>query len=235
MTDLTWVNKLQMVTAECNLWKKIAIFAFASVGILSITLGFMAYHYFSKINTQRLLLVAPTLGVGPVNVEADAVISDNIIKVIAKRVVELNEIWTYESIKDNFDELFKYYYDTEVVEITKNNLKSTNRYEYVMQNKIISTFKINWDKSEFSWCGKLQRACSLVVGQRKIYLNNNEPYKEVDVAYLIFTHAIFPTQENPHAVRVKRIKIDDTSESPYKNLFNQYNAALKGELIDENK
>lgn len=234
MDDLSWSNKLQIVQAEKNLWQKIAIGCFLSIPVLVIVLAFMSYHYFSKVNMQRLLLVAPTLGVGPVEVEADATITDSITKVVAKRIVELNENWTYESLEDNFRELFTYYYDQKMVELTKANLLSSDRISYVKQNKVISIFSIDWQRSKVGWCALLKRSCSLIVGKRKIFINNNEPYKESEIAYLIFAEAIFPTSENPHAIRVKRLKVDDFSLSPYGNLLNQYESALKGVLPNEN-
>ena len=233
MNEIKWTNKLLMVESEKKLWKKISQGSFFLITLLIITLSFISYHYFSKANTQRLLLVAPSLGVGPIEVESDASITDHIAKTVSKKIVDLNENWTYESLEENFKELFQYYYDKNLTELTQSNLLSSDRLNYVKKNKMISVFNIDWERSKVAWCSHLKRSCSLIVGSRKIFINNNDLHKEKEVAYLIFSQAIFPTLENPHAIRVKRLKVDDYSQEPYRNLLKQYESAMRGVLPND--
>lgn len=185
------------------------------------------------INAQRLVLV-PGIHRKLV-VPAEAYLSDTYIKAVSKRVVELLEQWSYESIEDAYQELFKDYYDHGLSELTKANLNASNFVQKIKEHKMVSTFSFDWKKSEFRWCEKIQRACALVTGKRRLYINHNEPFAEKEIAYLIISSGVYPDENNPFAIRLTRLIVDDSSDSPYQNIKAQFDAALSGDLPDAPK
>lgn len=182
------------------------------------------------INSQRLVLV-PAIH-RKMTIPAEAFISDSYIKAVSKRVVELLEQWSYTTIEDNYKELFSDYYSHSLMELSKANLTSSNYFERANTNKMVSTFQFDWDRSEFKWCKELNVACSLIVGKRRLYVNNNITFSEREVAYLILSDGIYPDDNNPFAVRIKRLKVDDSNPNPYVSMKAFLDSAMKGDLPD---
>lgn len=226
----TWLDQNLGLRAENKLLRTILLLLILALFFASITSITFGFHLLKGVNSQRLVLV-PGIHRKLV-IPSEAFLSDSYIRAVSKRVVELNEQWTYESIEDSYTELFKEYYDHGLTELTKANLLSSNQIQKVIENKMISTFQFDWKKSEFKWCEHLQRACALVAGKRRLYINNNEPYSEKDVAYLIISSGVYPDENNPFAVRMTRLKVDDSSENPYTSIKTQFDAALSGVLPD---
>ena len=229
----TWTDDLYLSKTEKDLWKKFCFFNGGIILVLSFSLAIVSYYYFNNVKNQKLLLVAPTLGVGPIEVESGSKMTNHIMEMVSQKIVNLNESWTYESLGSNLDELFTYYYNKELSEHTKANILSQDRINYVKQNRMVSIFKLDKNKSRSTWCSELNRMCSMIVGERTVFINNNEIFSEKEIAYLIFAQAVFPTNENRHAVRVTRLKLDDYSDSPYNNISKQYEAAVRGVLPNE--
>lgn len=229
----SWLDQNLGLKAENHLLRSILIIIAFVMILSSATSIIFGLQLMKGINSQRLVLV-PGIHRKLV-VPAEAYLSDTYIKAVSKRVVELLEQWTYESIEDSYQELFKDYYDHGLTQLTKANLNASNFVQKIIDNKMISTFQFDWQRSEFKWCEQIQRACALVVGKRRLYINNNEPFSEKEVAYLIVSSGVYPDENNPFAVRMTRLKVDDSSESPYTNMKAQFDAALSGVLPDETK
>jgi len=228
----SWLDKLEGSQYQLKVWRSVAIIAvFLALG-LGISTLLLAIKTLNDFKSERLVLV-PAIQRKLV-IPAQSYISNSYVEAVSKRIVELQEQWSFDSIQDNYDELFKTYYSHKLVELTKANLLSTDRFSYVKENKIVSTFDVDEKKSEFFWCEKINRACALIAGKRSIFINNNEPYSEKEVAYLILGQSVWPDENNPFALKISRVKIDDFSTSPYDNMKRQLEAAKKGVIENEN-
>lgn len=222
----SWINSLVGSEISTKIWKSVSLCLLIISIVLTISHYLVSTKLVDGIKSQRLILV-PAIH-KKINVPAEAFLSSSYIKAVSKRVVELQEQWSYDSLEDNYQELFRDYYSHKLMELTKANLLASNRLDYVKEKKIVSTFKLDLKKSKFEWCKKLDSACAVVVGTRRIYINHNEPHTEKEVAYLIIGSGVYPSDSNPFALRISRLKLDDTSESPYENILSQFDAAMKG-------
>lgn len=226
-----WLDRLLGAQSELRSWRAFAFFTTTLSIVLTITVVFLIFKLLDDVKNQKLVLVPGIQR--KITVLDDSALTASFVKGVSMRVIELQEQWSYESLADNYDELFKSYYSHGLQEITKANILSSDRYNYVKTHKMVSTFKFDWKRSQFSWSKKLERAVSLIVGKRSIYINHNEPYSEREVAYLLIAMGVIPDENSPFAVRMDRIKIDDYSDEPYENLIKQYEGALNGVMPDE--
>jgi hypothetical protein len=226
-----WLSKLDDQLFQLKVWRSTAIISLIATIAMSISTLLLASKVFNDFRNERLILV-PAIQ-RKIVVPAKSNVSESFVKAAAKRVVELQEQWSYETVQDHFNEVFNLYYSHGLSELTRANLMATNRYNYIEKNKMVSTFHFDNKRSEFSWCEKLNRACAIVVGTRKIYINHNEPYSKKEVAYFLLAETIWPTDEHPHALKFSRVKIDDTTGKAFENIKRQFDAAKQGVLPDE--
>lgn len=227
----SWLNELEGLNYQLRIWKSVAVISTSASVLLGAGTLFLAIQNANDFKNERLVLV-PALQRKLV-IPAESYISNTFVEAASNRVVELQESWTYESVEDHYDELFKTYYGHNLSELTKANLIATNRFQYIKKNNMVSTFRIDKKKSSYSWCSKLKRACALVTGTRRIYINNNEIYSKNEVSYLLLSESVWPTEDHPHALKFSRIKIDDSSENSYEKTKAQFDAAKKGVLPNE--
>ncbi len=228
----SWLDRLEGSQYQLKVWRSVALLAMILAGTLGVSTLLLAIKAINDFKAERLVLV-PALQ-RKLEIPAQSYISNSYVEAVSRRIVELQEQWSYNSIQDNYDELFKTYYSNKLVELTKANLISTDRFSYVRENRIVSTFDMDDKKSEFLWCEKIKRACALIVGKRSIFINNNEPYSEKEVAYLILGQSVWPDENNPFALKVSRVKVDDSSVDPYMNMKKQLEAAKNGVVENEN-
>lgn len=226
-----WLDKLLGTQVEMRSWRAFAFITTTLSLLLTGAVVFLVHQLINDTKNQKLVLI-PALQ-RKMTVVADSYLTESFIKSICMRVVELQEQWSYETIADNYQELFKYYYSHGLEELTRANLTASDRYNYANQNKMVSVFRFDWAKSRFAWSEKLGRAVGLVSGKRSIFINNNETYSEKDVAYLLISYGVYPDDNNPFAVKMDRIKVDDISLDPYGNLQKQFDAAINGVMPDE--
>lgn len=180
----------------------------------------------SSLNHQRIVMV-PAINRKLV-IPADSFISETYIRAVSENVVRLNENWSYENYENSVEELCRDYYMREQCELLRTNLRASNRLEYIKENKIFSIFKIDEEKSEYHFCAELKRPCSIVVGKRSLFFNNNDKVAEKEVAYFIVGDNVWPDENNPYALRVSRVKINE-EEDPKSKLSPQLELALKGD------
>ncbi len=228
--EVTWTDSLFQARKESMIWKKTSYVLIVALFILSVGNGILIHFSIDKLNRQRLLLVAPGQNVGPVEIPAETQISPAVLMAFSKKVVMLNEQWSYESLAENMDELFRYFYSDDLENVARSNLKSTDRLNIVQEKEMVSVFKIDWKNSEATWCGKIRRGCALISGTRKLYMDNNRPLSSRPVSYLIFFEALYPSLENPHAMRVTRLITEDSSENAFDIIKTQFEMAKKGEI-----
>jgi hypothetical protein len=227
----SWLDEMEGKTYQIKIWRSVAIMTSITTVILGISTFPLVLKIRQDFKNERLILV-PGIQRTLV-IPAESYISNSFVKAVATRIVELQEQWSYETIEDHYSELFDSYYSHGLAELTRSNLISSDRFDYVKKNNIISTFKFDLSRSEFSWCKKLKRACALIVGTRRVYINNNEPYSQKEVTYLLLAESIWPTEFHPHALKFKRVKIDDSSENTYENIKKQFDAAKQGVMPNE--
>lgn len=228
----TWLDKLEGSQYQLKVWRSVALLSTLLALGLGISTLLLAIKTLNDFKSERLVLVPGIQR--KLIIPAQSYISNSYVEAVSNRIVELQEQWSYSSIQDNYDELFKTYYSHKLVELTKANLMSTDRFNYVKENKIVSTFDVDEKKSEYLWCEKINRACALIIGKRSIYINNNEPYSEKEVAYLILGQSIWPDENTPFALKVSRVKVDDFSIDPYSNMKKQLETAKNGVIENEN-
>lgn len=211
------------------------------VKILSLTLitffvliifmsGLVAYllsKASDNLNNQRLVLV-PAIH-QKLEYPANSYISETYIQAVSNKIVELNESWSYDTYINNVNELCRDYYQNNLCVITKSALASSNREDYLLRNRVVSQFVIDKNKSKYHFCEALKRPCSLVIGKRRLFFNYNETVTEKEVAYLIIGEGVWPDGNNPFALRVSRLKINDQDENPGNSLIPILELALKGD------
>lgn len=179
-----------------------------------------------NLDHQRIVMV-PGINRNIV-IPADSYISETYIKAVSNTVVRLNETWNYEDYERSIDELCRDYYMREQCELLRVNLRSTKRLEYIRDNKMFSLFKIDNEKSEYHFCKELKRPCSVVVGKRTLFFNNNDKIAEKEVAYLLIGENVWPDENNPYSLRISRLKINE-EEDPKSKLLPQLELAMKGD------
>lgn len=229
-TSGKWLDQNFGLRVENRLLRSMLIIITICFVLTTILTIYFGHRVIDGINSQRLVLV-PAIQ-RKMTIPAEAHISDSYIKAVSKRVVELVEQWSYSTIEDNYKELFSDYYSHSLMELTNANLRASNYFERVIKNEMVSTFQFDWERSEFKWCEELNVACSLIVGKRRLYVKNNVSFSEKEVAYLILSDGIYPDDNNPFAVRIKRLKVDDSSQNPYVTMKAVFDSAMKGDLPD---
>lgn len=220
-----YLDALAGARAQLRLWRSIATWTCCGMLPLSILCVFLVVQNISNLDRTKFIL---SPAVERFEIATVDQVTDSYIQAAFEHVASRNSSWTFESIEENYDDLFKNYYSQDLVTRTKANLAQSDRVSYVKQNKMVSTFKIDREKSEYTWCAALNLACGLVVGKEGVFIDGNQPYRSEEVAYLIFSESIYPTRTNPFAIRVTRLAIGD-----YEPLRKALTAAKEGRLPDE--
>lgn len=190
-------------------------------------IAFLLSKASDNLSNQRLVLV-PAIH-QKLEYPANSYISETYIQAVSNKVVELNESWSYDTYVNNVNELCRDYYQNNLCIITRSALSSSNREDYLLKNRVVSQFVIDKNKSRYHFCEALKRPCSLVIGKRRLFFNYNETVTEKDVAYLIIGDGVWPDSNNPFALRISRLKINDLDENPANSLEPILELALKGD------
>jgi len=177
------------------------------------------------LTKQRVLLTPAATGTDVF--ERGSIVSDSYIKGAAEEIVKNLESWTYESIKDNYSLLYKFYYDHLLQTKTEADLKSTDRFRVVNDKKMVSIWKPKKVDGEYTWCEAIDRACAIVSGTTSTYIGHNQPYKSEEKTYFILARDIFPNKKNPFALKVTRLVVGKRSE-----MLQLMEAAKNGSLKD---
>lgn len=220
-----YLDELSGAKASVRLWRSVATWtAGACVPLSMLVVGLAIWNIKNADRTKVILSPA----VQRFEVATLGKVTDSYIKAAFEHVAERNSSWTFETIDENYQDLFQHYYSNDLVTRTKANLTETGRFDQVRQNKMVSTYKIDRDRSEYTWCEALNLACGLVVGQQTVYIEGNQPFRSENLGYLIFSESIYPTKNNPFALRITRLVIGD-----YEPLKKALEAAKKGELPND--
>lgn len=191
-----------------------------------VIIAFFVNKAEESLTKQRILLV-PAI-TRQMQFEAESILSDEYIKRASNEVVKLNETWSFDTYKQNIDELCDYYYDSAPCILVRKTIQETNREQYLIEKHVVSTFLIDKNKSEYHYCEKLERPCSLVVGRRKVYFNATDSVVEKEVAYFMVGSAYYPDKNHPTAMRVTRIVINE-EPNPKERLQPFLAQALQGD------
>jgi hypothetical protein len=221
----SYLDELAGAKARARLWRSVAAWTSgACLPLALLVVGLAIWNIRNADRTQVILSPA----VQRFEIATPGQVTDSYIKAAFVHIAERNSSWTFESIEENYQDLFRNYYSNDLSTRTQANLSETERFEQVKQNKMVSTYKVDHDRSEFTWCAALNLACGIVVGSQTLYIDGNQPYRADDSAYLIFSESIYPTKTNPFALRVTRLVIGD-----YEPLKKALEAAKKGELPND--
>lgn len=227
MKAINWNDQLFLERTKKNAWMIVSGSMLIVILALSWTLIKQQDEIERKSRSQRLVLV-PAIDRKMV-IPAEAHLDDKYIEANMRRVIELNEQWTWESIEGNYKELFENHYSHALQNLTEANLLATGRIDFIKEKRMVSTFKIDREKSVFGWCEKLKRSCSIISGERSLYIEGNMPYQKKRVAYFILGEGIYPDAHNPYAVRISRLVLNET-ERAYEEALNLYEQAKSGDI-----
>lgn len=225
-----WTDENQKLKFLLRVWRSFALFQIPGTvlfGVLSIWI-FNSYESLNNQKKERILLM--DFRGNLLDHEPDSAISSSYIKYAAKKVVNLQENWSYETVEENYKELFREHSTFEFENFLKANMVKSGFVAKIKEHKMVSTFRWDKNKSKATWCSKLQAACALIVGQRYVFEDGNRPISAKKVAYLIISNAVYPTDERPFALRVSRSIIEDRAEDPYSKLEPIFHAAKNGSL-----
>lgn len=220
-----FIDALAGAKANVRLWRSVAtLTAGACVPLALLVVGMAVWNMQNADQTKVILSPA----VQRFEVATPGQVTDSYIKAAFEHVAERNSSWTYESVEENYKELFASYYSNDLATRTQANLAQSDRFAQIRKNRMVSTFKIDQERSEYTWCEALNLACGLVVGQQTLFIDGNQPFRSEAIAYLIFSESIFPTRTNPFSLKVTRLVIGE-----YESLKKALEAAKKGDLPDD--
>jgi hypothetical protein len=128
--------------------------------------------------------------------------------------------WTYESVEDNFNILYTQFYNKELSDRTKANLKALDYFAKAREKQLVSLWKYLPDESDFRWCGEVQVSkhhkgvsCGIVTGEQRLFYSHNEPMVTRKISYLIFAVNVAPNPTTPgknfFSLQVVKIKRGD--------------------------
>jgi hypothetical protein len=223
---MSYLDSLKGRDLENSILKYVILILLAIVLMLITSNIYFHTKASQSLEHQRIILV-PAINRNIV-VNADSYISESYIRAVSNSVVSLNENWNYQGYMSNINQLCRENYMPKQCELVKQTIKNTDRESFVTKNKIFSVFTIDEENSEYHFCEKLKRPCSLVVGKRTLFFNGNDKVDERDVAYFIIGENLYPDETNPYAIRISRLKIKE-GENPKQLLLPQLELAMKGD------
>jgi hypothetical protein len=182
---------------------------------------------------ERLVLV-PIAGPGPITVEGkNGQLDSSYILDAAIKAVGLQENWSWLNIRGNYTELYTYHASKEFENFHRVNVEQTQFPEKVEANRMVSTFQIDRNKSRAEWCPKLNAACAIVSGRRYVFINGNVPLSDTAVAYFIISNVVYPTKEQPNALRIHRQVVIDKGDDPAQTAEPMLSAAMSQGVLPE--
>ncbi|MCB9228975.1 MAG: hypothetical protein H6618_05130 [Deltaproteobacteria bacterium] len=157
-------------------------------------------------------------------IERGSMVSDDYVKGLTTHVISHLESWTYENMEDSYHQIFHDFYSHLLETKSKADLISSDRFRIAREKSMVSIWK--WDYSdhngyekkakkiagEFTWCGAIARACALVSGRSTIYIGHNQPYKTEEKTYFLLAKDVYPTKQNPYALKVTRLVVGNKQE-----------------------
>ena len=109
----SWLDRLEGSQYQLKVWRSVALLAMILAGTLGVSTLLLAIKAINDFKAERLVLV-PALQ-RKLEIPAQSYISNSYVEAVSRRIVELQEQWSYNSIQDNYDELFKTYYSNKLV------------------------------------------------------------------------------------------------------------------------
>jgi hypothetical protein len=220
-----YLDELAGAKSQLRLWRSVAAWTSAAcLPLALLVIGLAVWNVKNADRTQVILSPA----VQRFEIATPGQVTDSYIRAAFEHVAERNSSWTFETMEENYQDLFQHYYANDLATRTRTNLSESGRFEQVKQNKMVSTYKIDHDRSEYTWCAALNLACGIVTGRQTLFIDGNQPYRADESSYLIFSETIYPTKTNPFSLRITRLVIGD-----YEPLKKALEAAKKGELPND--
>lgn len=220
----SYLDQLTGARLEARRWRSLALWSICSSGPMGLTIAFLLMQVIANVDRTKFIL---SPAVHSFDIVSPEEVSDSYIKAAWEHVAHRNSSWTYETLEENYSDLFDRYYVADLATRTKASLAAAGRVDYVKKNRMISTFKIDQTRSEYTWCKALTMACGIVTGREETFIDGNQPFKSGDVSYLIFGRSIIPTKNNPFSMRITRLVVGD-----YAVMKKALEAAKEGRLPD---
>ena len=227
--DQNYLESLCELYKRGNYWKVgsliLAILsAFQMIAVVSLS------NRLTESRDNREYLVVP--GAPSIQTVRSGVLPKTYIEESFKYVIEKINSFTWKSMDSNFEELFNYWYSHNLKTRTEANLQNSQYSKKVKSRELVSTFRYLPNESQYNWCGKLKLrgstkgvACGIVTGVQELY-SKNVPISSKKLHFLVLAINTAPTQENPFAIKIERIK-----RGPKSVLQADLQAALKDGVL----
>ena len=189
------------------------------------------------LTTSRIILTPAVTA--REEIERGSIVSDDYVRGVTTHVISHLEGWTYENIEDSYNQIFRDFYDHLLETKSKADLISSDRFRVAKDKSMVSIWKWNYSDSagterkpakldgEFTWCEAIGRACALVSGKSTIYIGHNQPYKTEEKTYFLLAKDVYPTKQNPFALKLTRLVVGNRQE-----MQQLMSAAKNGSLKD---
>lgn len=231
---MKYLDQLLTQKRATDIWKLVALLAGLVIGVESLAVVLLAYELAANFSRVEYIL-APGIS-SFTRVRPGTLPSFYIEEAFLFVTAKLNA-FSYETVRDNYDYLFKNFYAHALTERSRANLAALNYFNDIRARKLVSMWKVIPSKSHFHWCGKVAArseikgvACGLVTGEQKLFANHSIPVSEKTVSYLIYAINVAPTDKNFFALEVTRIR-----EGNYETLKAELEDSLANGVMPEDK
>lgn len=212
MSQTKYLESLTELYQRGNFWRVGTIIL--AVVCLSQTAAIVVLsNKLSDARDDKEYILAP--GISSLQTTRPGILPNTYVEESFKYVVEKINAFTWKSIEGQFESLYRDWYSHNLQQRTEANLSNTNYFETVKSRNLVSTFRYLPKESQFHWCGKVQLrksskgvACGIVSGVQDLY-SKNVPISSKKVHFLLFATNKAPTQENPFAIKIERLKRAD--------------------------
>ena len=204
-----YIDEVLGLAVQLRLWRSFALLLI----LVIVSLCYVVIRQsilVEKASARGQVILSPA--VSKFEIATIGKIPKSYIKAAFEYIAQKNSSWTYESIKESYQDLFENYYSHELETKIKANLEITGRFAQVKTNKMVSLYKINALKSEYSWCDAQNMACGIVTGKETLYIHHNKPFRAKEVSYLILAKMIYPTKKNPFSLKITRIVVGENEQ-----------------------
>lgn len=209
-----------------SVWKFVSLILLVVTMILCFTVVYLSIEVINRIENKEYIL-AP--GIQTFTQVRPGELSTDFIASAYTYIIEKYHSWTYTNASSNYDELYRYFFTTNLSNKIRSDMKSQNFFEEISTRKINSFWTYLPEKSHFHWCptarvyGRTSGvACGIVTGIQKMYTADFIPLNEVERSYLIYGINTIPDQRNFFAIRVMRLRA-----GPYNILKKELQNTLK--------
>ena len=145
-TKKRYVDEYLGLAVQLKLWRGFSILLILAIFPLSFVIVRQSF-ILDQASRREQVVLSPA--VSRFDVVSPGKISKSFIKAAFSHVAYRNSSWTYESISDNYQDLFDHYYSEELETKIRANLEITQRFDHAKKSQMVSIYKVDHEKSEF--------------------------------------------------------------------------------------